>query len=133
MVKERQNVTEAELAVLQVLWERKSATTRELADELYPSGAVSEYYTVQKLLERLEEKECVARDRTNRVHVFRPAVGREELVGQQLKALSESLCEGSLTPLMTGLFRLRRLTADELDTLKQLVADLENTPRRKKS
>ena len=55
---------------LQVLWDRGQATTREVCDEVYPDGETSEYYTVQKLLQRLEQRGCVLRDRTNRVHVF---------------------------------------------------------------
>lgn len=130
-------VTEAEMAVLRMLWEREAATTRQIADELYPKGGVSEYYTVQKLLERLEEKGCVLRDRSQRAHVFRAAVAREELVGERLRELTDSLCEGSLTPLLTRLFELRRPTSAELDALKKLVSELEQQQshqrRRKKT
>ena len=56
------DVTDAELAVLQTLWEHGPATIRQLADILYPGGKAAQYGTVQKLLERLEGKTCVRRD-----------------------------------------------------------------------
>jgi predicted transcriptional regulator len=128
----QRKVTEAEMAVLRTLWERQAATTRQITEALYAQAGVSEYYTVQKLLERLEEKGCVERDRSQRAHVFRASVAREQLVGQRLCELSDSLCEGSLTPLLTSLFQLRRPTAAELDQLKQLVSELEAQQRRRR-
>ena len=53
---EPEDVTDAELAVLEVLWERGSATRRQLADALYPGGGPAHYTTVQKLIERLQTK-----------------------------------------------------------------------------
>lgn len=125
--------TQAELAVLRVLWDKQKATTRQIADVLYPEGGVSEYYTVQKLLERLEEKQCVTRDRSARAHVFSPAVRREDLVGERLRELSDSLCEGSLTPLLTSLFHVKKPTPGEIQQLKQLVSNLEQQQRSRKS
>ena len=56
MARRPQDVTDAELEVLRALWELGPATIRTLADRLYPRGGASEYATVQKLLERLEDK-----------------------------------------------------------------------------
>jgi hypothetical protein len=49
-----QSITDAELSVLQVIWERQTATVRELTERLYPEGTAAHHATVQKLLERLE-------------------------------------------------------------------------------
>ncbi len=64
-------VTEAELAVLELLWLESPRTARQLTEQLYPPGTPSDVATVQKLLQRLEAKELVARDRSQRVHTFR--------------------------------------------------------------
>ena len=58
----KQTITEAELAVLEVVWERDVCTIRQIADVLYPKGGFSAYTTVQKLLERLEKKKFVKLD-----------------------------------------------------------------------
>ena len=66
-----QDITESELGVLRVLWDRGAATIRQLTDVLYPRGEAAQYATVQKLLDRMEAKGYVRRDRTficTRVH-----------------------------------------------------------------
>jgi predicted transcriptional regulator len=125
MGKPFQDVTEAELSVLQVLWDEGPATIRQLTDVLYPGGRASHYATVQKLLERLEVKGCIRRDRSANVHVFAAAIGRDELIGRRLRAVAEQLCGGSLTPLLTHLVRTRRLNAQERQALRDLLANLD--------
>jgi BlaI family penicillinase repressor len=126
------NVTDAEWAVLQLLWEKGPATVRQLTDVLYPRGGPSEYATVHKLLERLETKAHVTRDRSGGVFVFQPAVDRDELIGRQLEALVEKTCGGSLQALLTNLIRVKRLKPAELRELLALVDSLDPRARSKK-
>src|SRR5271165_4168268 len=113
MARTPRDVTDAELAVLQVLWDNGPATIRDLTDTLYPGGGAAQYATVQKLLERLECKDCVFRQRTPGAHVFAAALARDELIGRRLQDVAEKLCGGSLTPLLTHLVRTRRRSARE--------------------
>ena len=115
------DVTDAELAVLQVLWERGSATIRQLTDALYPGGSAAQYATVQKLLERLEAKGCAGRDRQPWPHVFVATVGRDDLIGRRLRAVAEKLCGGSLTPLLTHLITVECLSPREREELRALL------------
>jgi predicted transcriptional regulator len=119
------DLPDAELAVLQALWDRGPATIRQLADILYPHGNEAHYATVQKLLDRLEHKGCVGRDRSGWAHVFSATVGRDEIIGRNLEAVAEKLCGGSLTPLVTNLVRSRRLTAKERREIRKLIEELE--------
>ncbi len=121
------DVTETELAVLKALWRRGDATIRELTDELYPGGGTAHYATVQKLLERLAGKGCVSRRRRGRVNVFRAEVEREALISRRLQATANSLCEGSLTPLLTQLAGSTRLSTADVAALRRLVERLEDT------
>lgn len=132
MARSFHDVTEAELAVLQVLWDRGRSTIRQLTELLYPEGTASQYATVQKLLERLETKDFVERDRTAAVHVFQASVGRDELVGRRLQAVAESLCEGSFTPLLTHLVRTQELSAADRQALRSLIDELEQGSESKK-
>lgn len=127
------HVTEAELSVLQVLWNLGSATTREICDAIYPEGTPSQYYTVQKLLERLESRDCVVRDRASRVHRFSPAIDRDTLLAERLRDLSDSLCDESVLPMLSGLLKLRRWNREEQKRLQQLVDDLISDSSRKKN
>ena len=125
MARNAQDVTDAELAVLQALWDRGPTTIRQLTDLLYPKGGVSHYATVQKLLDRLESKECVGRKRGEGVNVYAAALQRDELIGRRLQAMAEKLCGGSLTPLLTNLVRGKRLSAQERQTLRSLIDELD--------
>ncbi len=125
MARPSQDVTDAELAVLQVLCDRGRATIRLLTGVLYPGGGTASYATVQKLLERLEAKGCVQRDRTGPAHTFTATVARADLIGRRLQALAEQMCGGSLTPLLTHLVRARHLSARERQELRSLIDDLD--------
>jgi BlaI family transcriptional regulator, penicillinase repressor len=120
-----QDVTEAELAVLQVLWKEGPATIRVITDQLYPDGRNSHYATVQKLLERLEDKEFVRRDRTASIHVFSAAVNRDELIGRKLQNVAAQLCGGSLAPLLTNLVQNSKLSARDRKHLRSLIEELD--------
>src|SRR5437764_4411661 len=125
MARTPQDVTDAELGVLQALWDGGPATVRRLTDALYPQGGVSHYATVQKLLERLEAKRYVRRDRSASVHVFAAAVGRDELIGRRLRSIADKLCGGSLTPLLSHLIQTGPLSDAQRQSLRQLVEDLD--------
>lgn len=132
MARTPQDVTDAELALLQVLWDSGPATIRHLTDVLYPGGNAAQYATVQKLLDRLESKGCVRRDRTPPAHVFSAAIAREDLIGRRLRDMAEKLCGGSLTPLLTHLVRTRRLTTRERQELRDLIDELDPKDKGKK-
>ncbi len=121
MARRPRDVTEAELQVLRALWDEGPAPIRVLADRVYPRGGASEYATVQKLLERLEDKGHVRHHSEGRVNVYTARVDREELVARRLRDTAEQLCGGSLTPLLTHLLSAGRLTPEELRELRRLV------------
>lgn len=121
MARLAQDVTEAELSVLQVIWDRGPSTIRQLTDAIYPEGGTSRYATVQKLLERLEAKGFVARDRADSVHRFAAEIDREELIGRRLQAVAETLCGGSLTPLLSHLVKAEGLSDADRRALRALI------------
>jgi predicted transcriptional regulator len=116
-----QDVSDAELAVLRALWDGGAATIRQLTDQIYPNGTAAHYGTVQKLLERLEAKGHVTRDRRAMAHVFAARVDRDALIGRRLRETAEKLCGGSLTPLLTHLLKVERLSPNERQELRALM------------
>jgi BlaI family transcriptional regulator, penicillinase repressor len=121
-----QDITESELSVLRILWDRGPATIRQLTDVLYPRGEAAQYATVQKLLDRMEAKGYVRRDRTLYVHVFEAVHDRDELIGRRLRSLAEMLCDGSLTPLLTHLARANDLTDGDRLALRAIIDEAES-------
>jgi predicted transcriptional regulator len=132
MARTAPNITEAEGAVLERLWEDGPGSVRQLADVLYPKGGASEYATVHKLLERLEGKKYVQRKRTDGIYLFQATVSRDDVVGRQLEILVDKMYGGSLQPLLMNLVRVKRLTAQELRDLLALVESLDHKSRNKK-
>lgn len=124
MTRKASDVTESELGVLQVLWGRGGQTIREVAAILEPADQDVYYATVKKLLERLEAKGFVRRQPQGIAYLYEATVGRDELVGQRLRILSESLCEGSVTPLLTQLAQHERLTKKQQAALRALIDEL---------
>lgn len=116
------DVTDTELAILEILWDKETATIRQIVDELYKEGTTGEYGAVQSLLERLEAKGYVRRDRSSFAHVFSAAIERSDLIGQRLQAVAEKLCGGSWTPLLMHLAQGTRLTAEDRKLLRKLLA-----------
>jgi predicted transcriptional regulator len=123
------DVTDAELALLQALWDRGPLTIRQLVERVYAQEGTSVYATVQKLLDRLEAKGCVVRDRSGAVHVFEAAIGRDELIGRRLRAVADALCGGSLTPLLTQLVQGAEMTDKDRRELRSLIDRLDRKRR----
>src|SRR5262245_65490053 len=82
MARTPRDVTDTELALLQALWEGGPTTIQQLTEAVYGEATASKYGTVQKLLERLEAKGYVRRERRAPAHVYRACVAREELIGR---------------------------------------------------
>jgi BlaI family transcriptional regulator, penicillinase repressor len=132
MARTPQDVTDTELAILQVLWDQGPCTRRQITDVLYPRGGPAQYATVQKLLERLEAKGFVTvRNRGQGVLTFAVSVDRDELISRKLQEMAEKLCGGSMTPLLMNLVRAQPLTDRQLAELRSFVENLRRQAKRK--
>ena len=114
-------ITDAELTVLRWLWQHGAATARAVAQDLYPECTASDLATVHSLLQRLEAKKLVTRDRSCHVHTFSAAASQSEVAGRELQALADKLASGSLSPFLTHLVEGAKLTKKELDELRSLL------------
>jgi BlaI family penicillinase repressor len=129
MARTPRDVTDTELSVLQVLWEGGACTRRQIADALYPDGGAASVTTVQKLLERLEEKGHVRRATGDGPITFEAITDREQLIGRRLREMADKLCGGSLTPLLMNLVRAKPLTPRERQELQTLLEELNQQRR----
>jgi BlaI family transcriptional regulator, penicillinase repressor len=109
---------ERELEVMEVLWERGSATVAEVREALEDEMA---YTTVLTVLRRLEEKGFVAHDEEGRAHRYRPLVERAQARESALERLTKRLFQGSPELLLTHLVSQKKLSETELRRLRDLV------------
>jgi len=130
MPRKASDVTDAELAVLQVLWEKGTTTVRDIVAILYPAGTPSDLATVQKLLKRLENKNCISRNRSTWPHEFQPAIQRDDLISRRLQTTANELCEGSILPLLTQLVQLKSVSAEDRAALREILDDLDKNPQK---
>jgi predicted transcriptional regulator len=98
-------------------------TAREIRERLYPDSSGAQHGTVQRLLQRLEDKGYVERDRTLPVHLFSASIGREAYGCSQLETLAEKLTGGSLAPLITHLLEEKKISAQEIERLRKILAE----------
>jgi predicted transcriptional regulator len=114
-------VTDAELAVLKILWQRGPLTAKAITAAIYPDGAESEFASVHSFLQRLERKGLVHRDRSSFVHSFSAAVSQVDVAGLELETLAARLGEGSIAPLIMQLVEQKRLSAKEAAEIRKLL------------
>ena len=116
-----QSLANAELAVMELLWDEPRLTARAIRERLYPDASRAQHGTVQKLLQRLEDKGFVGRDRSEAVHYFSPAILRDAYAGGQFETLVDKLAGGSVAPLLTHLIEHKKISSDEIARLRGLL------------
>lgn len=116
----------AELAVMDLLWDRSDLTARKIREKLYPDPTKAQHGTVQRLLQRLEEKGFVTRDRSLPVHLFSAVFSREAYASGQLESLTAKLTGGSIAPLITHLIEHERITPEEIGRLRRILDERKN-------
>ena len=122
----------AELAVMDLLWQDENPmTAREIRESLYPDEAKAQHGTVQRLLQRLEEKGYVERDKNLAVHFFRTLISRDAYAAQQLESLADKLTSGSFAPMITHLVEHKKISAKDIDRIREILD--EHASSRKKT
>ena len=117
-----QTLANAELAVMDLLWKQADRmTAREIRESLYPNEKKPQHGTVQRLLQRLEEKGFIERDKSISVHFFSAIVTRDSYAGGQLESLAEKLTSGSLAPLITHLVEHKKISRKDIDKIRSIL------------
>ena len=123
--------TERELQILKVLWEREEATVREVYEQLRVHLPVVQN-TVQAFLRIMEDKGLVSHTTRGRSFVYRAELPRDATNENLLSGLLEGVFDGALDALVASAFALKPPSKGELERLKQLLAEHEQKPRRKR-
>ncbi len=111
----------AELAIMKLLWQEERLTARHIREQLYSDATKAQHGTVQRLLQRLEDKGYVERDRSLSVHLFSAKTDRQTYAVSQLESLAAKLTGGSLAPLITHLVEGQKLSRKELSRLRAML------------
>ncbi len=106
--------------IMQVLWDRGSASAREITDTLNESEAVA-HSTVQTLLRQLEGKGAVSHDAVDRTFVFSPRLQEDKVKHTAAREMIDRVFGGNIGSLVAHLLKSERLSRRELDELQRLI------------
>ena len=116
--------TDAELAILRVLWELGPSTVRriqQVLDRARPTG----YTTVLKLLQIMTEKGLVRRDESERSHVYRARLSEGQTQQQLLGDLLDRAFAGSTSRLVMQALSSRKASPEELAEIRRMLDEWE--------
>lgn len=118
--------TEAESAILSVLWARGPSTVREVHEALPDRG--TGYTTVLKLMQIMAHKGLLVRDESRRSHVYTPAIEQGAMQRRWVDELRERAFSGSTSALVLGVLSSKRASTAELQEIRELLDRLEREP-----
>jgi BlaI family penicillinase repressor len=129
-MKEQTFPTEAELAILAVLWKRGPSTVREVHEALgREEGKGAGYTTTLKQLQVMATKGLVTRDESSRSHVYAARVAEARTKRQLVKNLLERLFDGSPAKLVLQALSIKPASKEELEELRRLLDDKNGEDR----
>ena len=111
---------------MDLLWQNDCLTARQIREHLYPDETKAQHGTVQRLLQRLEDKGVVQRDRSLSIHFFSAAISRQTYAGQQLESLADKLTAGSFAPLITHLVDQKKISREEVARIRAILQEHED-------
>ena len=116
--------TESELEILQVLWEKGTASVREVHEELAKSKDVG-YTTTLKLMQIMFEKGLVKRDATFKTHIYEPQVSKDKTQKHLLNKMIDTLFGGSPTQIVLQALGNHKASEEEIEAIQQLLNNLK--------
>lgn len=125
MAKRLPSLGELEIQVLRLVWQQQPCTEREISDLIQAERAVGRT-TVLKTMQRLESKGLLVRDAGGGPVRFRAAVEQERLLPTLIGRFVESVLGGSAEPLVTYLAGSKKLSAKDLEALRNIVKKMGN-------
>jgi BlaI family transcriptional regulator, penicillinase repressor len=120
-----ESISEAESAVLAVLWQNGTATAEDVITALAEPRNWQES-TVKTLLGRLLKKGAVRAQKDGRRFIYSPTLAREEWLSRESESLLNRLYGGRVAPLVAHFSRHRKLSKRDIRELKRLIEELED-------
>jgi BlaI family penicillinase repressor len=125
MPKPRIRLSPGEWEIMQVLWSRKKAmSVRDVLQLIYPNSEKA-YTTVQTVLNNLEQKGALRKEKIGLVNFYKATKPKKDAVRDETKSFVKRVFQGSFQDLANYLIESESLTPDDIDQLKQLIRDRE--------
>jgi predicted transcriptional regulator len=115
-------LTGQELEIMKIVWERRTATVRDVYEALLERRRVA-YTTVMTMMKILERKGYLNRKQVERAYVYRPAQPKNSVIRVMVRDFVNRVFNGSAEPLLVHLIEDRHLTADEVEEIRRLIGE----------
>jgi BlaI family penicillinase repressor len=112
-------LTEQELEIMKIVWERESSTVRDVYEALLERRKVA-YTTVMTMMKILETKKYLKRTQLDRAYVYRPAQPKRQVVGAMVRDFINRVFNGATEPLLVHLVEEHDLSPEELEEIAKL-------------
>lgn len=115
-------LTEHELEIMQIVWQRPTVTVRDVYEELLKRRKIA-YTTVMTMLGILEGKGFLKKKQGEKAYVYRPAQPKSKVVGSMVNDFVSRVFDGSAKPLLVHLVENEHLSQEELDEIARLMRE----------
>ena len=116
--------TESELEILSILWEKQTATVRDVHQIVQLTKEVG-YTTTLKLMQIMHEKGLVTRNETSKTHIYTPNLSKDKAQEQYMSKMIKTLFSGSTSQLVLQALGKHKPTSQDLKEIKNLIEQLE--------
>lgn len=122
--KKSPTLTDAEHRIMEIVWQRGSASVAEVAEALEGKAGTA-YTTILTMMRILREKGYLTCRKSGRAHIFRPKVDRATAARKAVRQLLSKFFAGSPGELVLSFLREEEISPEELDELKRKIREAE--------
>ena len=113
-------LTEQELEIMKIVWERDRATVRDVYESLLERRKIA-YTTVMTMMNILEQKKYLRKSAEDRAYIYRPSKPKKQVIKGMVREFVDRVFNGSAEPLLVHLIEDRRLTNKDLDEIARMI------------
>ena len=123
-MKYNSGLSENEWYIMQVLWEKSSASLRELCDALSESKGWTKH-AISSFLKRMIEKGAISVDESEKVKNYIPLWNKDETILEETQSIMERVYKGNLLLMVSNAVKEQKLTKEEIDELRSMLDRME--------
>lgn len=128
MKSKKGTLTDQELEIMKVVWERENATVRDVYEELLRHRKIA-YTTVMTMMGILEQKGHLKKSSSQRAYVYRPAQPKGKVVGNMVQDFVKRVFDGSAQPLLVHLVENKEIDEEQLKEIESLLKERRRKKR----
>jgi BlaI family penicillinase repressor len=119
-------LTEQELEIMKIVWQRERATVRDVYEDLLERRKIA-YTTVMTMMKILAQKKYLRKSQEDRAYVYQPTKPKNQVIKGMVREFVNRVFNGSAEPLLVHLMEDRKLSGKDLEEISRMIReDREN-------